>query len=46
MGAKIDYVAVLKPLEIIGDDEEISVEKRLKMLMTAIKEILREAERT
>ena len=44
MGARIDYVSTLKPLQIIGKDEELSVEKRLSMILDAIAQILDEKE--
>jgi len=43
MSTRIDYIAVFAPLEIICDNEKISAEERLKMVMAAIKEVLKEA---
>ena len=46
MGANIDYVATLAPLEIVADDEGLTLEKRFEIIVAAIKEVLKEARRS
>ena len=45
MSSKIDYVATLAPLEVIADDEGLTIEKRFEIIVAAIKEVLKEARR-
>ena len=43
MGTKIDYVAILKPLETILANEKLSAEDKNKMALEVIKAILENA---
>ncbi|MCL2512738.1 MAG: hypothetical protein FWF08_02450 [Oscillospiraceae bacterium] len=44
MGTKIDYVATLKPLQVILNSKEISAENKNKIILEIIDNILNEAE--
>ena len=44
MGTKIDYVALLIPLEKILKSDEMSAESKINMVLEVIAEVLKQAE--
>jgi len=46
MGTKIDYIALLKPLEKLLETEELKDAVKISMTLSVIKEILEQAERS
>ena len=45
MGTKIDYVALLKPLEKILENDKMESNDKIQMTLEVIKEILSQAEK-
>ena len=43
MGAKIDYVAVFKPVETILDSNKLSDAEKIEMIRDVVKEILEQS---
>lgn len=44
MGTKIDYVALLKPLEKILENDKMEAEDKIAMTLEVIREVLKQAE--
>jgi len=45
MGTKIDYIALLKPLETMLSTPELTDKAKISMTLSVIKEILAQAEK-
>jgi hypothetical protein len=44
VGTKIDYVALLKPLEKILENDKMEASDKIEMTLEVIKEVLKQAE--